>query len=65
MQVCQYFVLRNAELNLSVQLSIIVIGRKDNILVHELQVMAAVELHVNATSYAQYPALKSIYGKDQ
>ena len=27
-------------------------------------VMAAVELHVNVT-YAQYPALKSVYGKDQ
>ena len=27
--------------------------------------MAAVELHVNATFYAQHPALKSVYGKDQ
>ena len=27
--------------------------------------MAAVELHVNPTYYAQYPALKSVYGKDQ
>ena len=27
--------------------------------------MAAVELHVNATYYAQYPALKSVYGKDR
>ena len=27
--------------------------------------MAAVELHVNATYYTQYPALKSVYGKDQ
>ena len=27
--------------------------------------MAAVELHVNATYYAQHPALKSVYGKDQ
>ena len=36
-----------------------------NLLVHELWVMAAVELHVNATFYAQHPALKSVYGKDQ
>ena len=27
--------------------------------------MAAVELHVNATYYAQHPALKSVYGKCQ
>ena len=27
--------------------------------------MAAVELHVNATHYAQHPALKSVYGKSQ
>ena len=27
--------------------------------------MAAVELHVNAAYHAQYPALKSVYGKDQ
>ena len=27
--------------------------------------MAAAELDVNATYYAQYPALKSVYGKDQ
>ena len=27
--------------------------------------MAAVELHVNAIYYAQHPALKSVYGKDQ
>ena len=48
-----------------VQLSIIVIGRKDNYsLVHELRVMAAVKLHVNAT-YAQHPVLKSVYGKIQ
>ena len=32
---------------------------------HELRVMAAVELHVNATYYAQHPALKSVYGKCQ
>ena len=37
----------------------------DNSLVHELRVMAAVELHVNATHYAQHPALKSAYGKIQ
>ena len=27
--------------------------------------MAAVELHVNVTYYAQHPALKSVYGKSQ
>ena len=27
--------------------------------------MAAVELHVNATYYAQHLGLKSVYGKDQ
>ena len=27
--------------------------------------MAAIELHVNATYYAQHPALKSVYGKSQ
>ena len=27
--------------------------------------MAAAELHVNATHYTQYPALKSVYEKDQ
>ena len=43
----------------------IAIGNRDNTLVHELWVMAAVELHVYATYYAQYPALKSVYGKDQ
>ena len=32
----------------------------DNSLVHELRVMAAVELHV-----CQHPALKSVYGKSQ
>ena len=35
----------------------------DNSLVHELRVMASVKLHVNATCYAQHPALKSVYGK--
>ena len=35
-----------------------------NSLVHELRVMAAVELHVNST-YAQHPALKSVYEKSQ
>ena len=35
-----------------------------NSLVHELSVTAAVELHVNATYYAQHPALKPVYGKD-
>ena len=33
--------------------------------VHEIRVMAAVELHVNATFYAQHPALKSMYRKSQ
>ena len=37
----------------------------DNSLVHELRVMAAVELHVNATYYSQHPALKSVSGKSQ
>ena len=37
----------------------------DNSLVHELRVMASVRLHVNATCYAQHPALKSVYGKSQ
>ena len=32
----------------------------DNSLVHELRVMAAVELHVSATYYAQRPALNEI-----
>ena len=51
---------------LSVQLSIIVIGRRDNSLVHELRGMAVVELHVNATYYAQqHPTLESFYGKGQ
>ena len=30
-----------------------------------LRVMAAVELHVNATRYAQHAAFKSVYGKSQ
>ena len=33
-------------------------------MVHELRVMAAIDLHVNAT-YAQHPTLKSVYGKSQ
>ena len=33
--------------------------------VHELRVMAAVELHLNAKYYAQHLAPKSVYGKDQ
>ena len=32
---------------------------------HELWVMSAVEQNVNAVYYAQHPALKSVYGKDQ
>ena len=34
----------------------------DNYLAHKLRVMAAVELHLNAT-YAQHLALKSVYEK--
>ena len=37
----------------------------DNLLVHEHRVMAAVELHVNATYYAQHLALKSVCEKSQ
>ena len=36
----------------------------DNSLVHELRVMKAVELHVNATYYAQHPALKQVDEKN-
>ena len=51
---------------LSGQLSIIVIVcRRDNSLVHKLRVMAAVELDVNGTYYAQHPTLESVYGKGQ
>ena len=50
---------------LSVQRSIIVIGRRDNSLMHELRVMAALELHVNAKYYAQHPALEPVYRKGQ
>ena len=32
---------------------------------YEPRVMPVVELHVNATYYAQHPALKSVYGKSQ
>ena len=31
----------------------------------ELRVMAAVELHVNATYYTGHPALKSVYEKSK
>ena len=31
---------------------------------HELGVMAAADVHVNAT-YGKHPALKSVYGKSQ
>ena len=37
----------------------------DNALVHELRVVAAVELHLNVTYYAQHPALKPVYEKSQ
>ena len=49
------------------RLSIIVIGLVGEInhwCMNFVWVMAAFELHVNGT-YAQYPALKSVYGKDQ
>ena len=47
-----------------VQLSIIAVGRRDEPDAWT-SVVAAVELHVNATYYVQQPALKSVYGKDQ
>ena len=50
---------------LSVQLSIYVIGRRDNSLVHELRVMTALKLRVNAKYYAQHPPLESVYRKGQ
>ena len=37
----------------------------DNTLMPEVRVMAAIELHVNETYYAQHPALKSLYEKSQ
>ena len=37
----------------------------DNSLIHELRVMVAVELHVNAAYYAQHPELKSVYKNSQ
>ena len=53
-----------AKWKLPVLLSIFVIGRRDNLLVHKLRVMAVVELHVNATFYDQHlDALKSVYEK--
>ena len=53
-------------MKLSVQLSTVVIGRRDKALVHKFRVMAAVELHVNATYYVQqHLALESFYGKGQ
>ena len=51
-----------------VQLSSIVFGRRDNSLVHELRVIAAIELHVNATHYMPNQFMenqKSVYGKSQ
>ena len=35
----------------------------DNSLVYELRLMAAVELYLNGTYYAQHSTLKSVYGK--
>ena len=37
----------------------------DNLLRHEPRVIAAVELHLNGTYYAQHPALKSVHEKSQ
>ena len=34
-------------------------------MVYKLRVTAAVELHVNATYYTRYPAMKSVYEKSQ
>ena len=59
------FFLDQYQMKLSVQLSTIVIVRRDNSLAHKLSVMAAVELHVNATYYAQHSAHKSLYRKSQ
>ena len=49
---------------LPVQLSIFVPLAGDNSLVHDLRMMAAVELHLN-TTYAQHIGLKSAYEKSQ
>ena len=37
----------------------------DNSLVHKLRMMVAVKLHLDATYYAQHPALKSVDEKSQ
>ena len=37
---------------------------RNNSLVHEVKINAAVEIHLNAT-YAQHPALKSVCEKSQ
>ena len=49
---------------LPVQLSIFVPLAGDNSLVHDLRMMAAVELHLN-TTYAQHTGLKSANEKSQ
>ena len=54
---------RSMQWKLSVQLRIIITGRRDNSLVHVE--MAAVKLHVNARDYTQHSALKPVYGKSQ
>ena len=51
--------------NYSAQHQLSLVGDNALVMVHELRVMAAVELHVNTTYYAQHPALKSVYGKRQ
>ena len=43
-----------------VQLDIFEIGKRW-LLLHEIRVMAAVDLHLNATFYAQYTTLKSVF----
>ena len=61
-----YFVKINAEWKFSVQLSTNYHWQLgDSSLVHEHRATAAVDLHVNTTCRAQYPALKSVYGKNQ
>ena len=57
------FVEINAKSILPVQLRIFVIDRRYS-LVHELRVMVAVELHLNA-AYTQHLTLKSVYEKSQ
>ena len=50
---------RKLLVQLSASLSLV----EDNSFGHELRIVAAVELHLNATYYAQHPALKSVHEK--